>query len=391
MSESRDVRSRTRRKFWSQIRNRVRDEQGATLVLVALSLSVLLGMAALAVDTGMLLTARTESQRVVDAAALAGAGSLILAPDDADLARQTAIDYAAQNDVRGIVADVQPGDVDVDLVNDRVRVRMFRTQARGNPIETFFARLLGVQETDVATVAAAQASPAGAINCPLPITLPDRWTNSGSDEWDPDGEGDTYFPPGTDGSVSYTDEDIGLPFNLFPSQGGSKGNNNGGRFTPSWYYTWLPQAFSGVPDIRDRILGCPGDEPIELLQGLYREAGNKQAVEKAFEDLIALFPDEYFEPGPPGCNCVKDSGGPVVSLRSRGIPMFDPRTFQKQGSGPHFQVMNFAGVWIERVDPGPPGKRNVWARFLGLGGLSPVSGGTGGGPGSMIKVLRLVE
>jgi Flp pilus assembly protein TadG len=47
------------RKFWSQIRNRVRDESGVSLVLVALSLSVMLGMAALAVDTGMLLTART--------------------------------------------------------------------------------------------------------------------------------------------------------------------------------------------------------------------------------------------------------------------------------------------------------------------------------------------
>ncbi len=169
------------RKLWSQIRNRVREEQGATLVLVALSLSVLLGMAALAVDTGMLLTARTESQRVVDAAALAGAGSLILAPGDADLARQTAIAYAAQNKVRGTIADVQPGDVDVDLVNDRVRVRMFRTQARGNPIETFFARILGVDESGVATVASAEAFPAGAVYCPLPITMPYRWHNFWSD------------------------------------------------------------------------------------------------------------------------------------------------------------------------------------------------------------------
>ena len=192
------------RKLRSQIRNRARDESGVSLVLVALSLSVLLGMAALAVDTGMLLTARTESQRVVDAAALAGAGSLILAPGDADLARQTAIDYAAQNDVRGIVADVQPGDVDVELVNDRVRVRMFRTAERGNPIETFFARILGVHETGVATVAAAEAFPGGAVYCPLPITLPDRWINYGSDEWDPEGEDDYYIPPAEAGSVAYT-------------------------------------------------------------------------------------------------------------------------------------------------------------------------------------------
>ncbi len=381
------------RKLRSQIRNRVRDESGVSLVLVALSLSVLLGMAALAVDTGMLLTARTESQRVVDAAALAGAGSLILAPGDADLARQTAIAYAAENDVRGIVADVRPGDVDVELVNDRVRVRMFRTAERGNPIETFFARILGVYETGVATVAAAEAFPGGAVYCPLPITLPDKWINYGSDEWDPEGEGDVYYPPGEAGSVSYTEDNIGDPFNLFPSQGGSQGNNNGGRFTPSWYFTWLPQAFSGVPDIRERILGCPGDDPISIGSPMWRESGNKQAVEQAFEDLIAANPYEYFDDSEGGCNCVVDSkGDPVTgSLRYRPIPMFDPYSFQKQGSGPHFQVMNFAGVWIERVDPGPPGKRNVWARFMGFTGVAYVSGGTGGGPGSMVKVLRLVE
>ncbi len=58
----------------SKLRNwigRLRDEQGATLVLVALGISVFLGMVALAVDLGMLLGARTESQRVADAAALA--------------------------------------------------------------------------------------------------------------------------------------------------------------------------------------------------------------------------------------------------------------------------------------------------------------------------------
>lgn len=378
----------------SQIRNHVRDERGATLVFVAVSLSVLLGMAALAVDTGMLLTARTESQRVVDAAALAGAGSLILSPDDEDRARQTAIDFALQNDVRGDAAVVLPADVDVDLVNDLVRVRHFRTAERSNAIQTFFASLFGVDETGVATVGAAQAFPGGNVYCPLPITLPDRWIQGGggSDEWD-EGEGDLYYPPGENGSVSYTEQDIGLLFNLFPSQGGSGGSGDGGRFTPSWYYTWLPTGFSGTPEIRDRIIGCRDDEPIARFQWLYDESGNKQSVEQAFEDLIAAYPDEHFEEGPDGCNCVKNSAGERVegSMRYRPIPMFDPRTFTKEGSGPHFEVMNFAGVWVDHVDPGPAGKRNVWARFMGFTGVAYEGGGTGGGPGSLIKVLKLVE
>jgi Flp pilus assembly protein TadG len=36
------------------------NERGVTLVMVALSLTVLLGMGALAIDAGMLYTARTE-------------------------------------------------------------------------------------------------------------------------------------------------------------------------------------------------------------------------------------------------------------------------------------------------------------------------------------------
>ncbi len=97
---------------------RIRDQRGATLVMVALGLFVFLGMVALAVDLGMLLGARTESQRVADAAALAGAGSLITAPDDEARARQWALDYAAENTVLGTIADVRDEDVDV-LVAER--------------------------------------------------------------------------------------------------------------------------------------------------------------------------------------------------------------------------------------------------------------------------------
>ena len=382
----------------SQIRSHVRDERGATLVFVAVSLSVLLGMAALAVDTGMLLTARTESQRVVDAAALAGAGSLILAPGNEDLARQTAIDFALQNDVRGDAAVVLPADVDVDLVNDLVRVRHFRTAERTNAIQTFFASLFGVDETGVSTVGAAQAFPADAIYCPLPITLPDRWYNLGSDEWDPEGEGDYYYPPAHELSISYTEYDIGDGINLFPSQGGTNpgqgGGTQGDRFEPGFYFPWLPQAFSGTPQIQDRILGCLGDDPIKIGDPMWHEPGNKQAVEQAFEDLIAAYPNEYYEgPENDGCNCImsRSTGKQVTaSMRLRPIPMFEPPSHTMEGSGPHFSVSNFAGVWIERVDPGPAGKRSVWARFMGFTGVA-YAGGTGGGPGSMVKVLKLVE
>src|SRR5277367_6963974 len=53
-----------------------RGERGQTLILVAVSLIALMGMAALAVDLVTLYAARSEVQRAADAAALAGAKAL---------------------------------------------------------------------------------------------------------------------------------------------------------------------------------------------------------------------------------------------------------------------------------------------------------------------------
>ena len=55
----------------------LKDERGAVLILVAGTMVVLLGFAALAVDVGFLMSARTEAQRTADAMALAAASAFI--------------------------------------------------------------------------------------------------------------------------------------------------------------------------------------------------------------------------------------------------------------------------------------------------------------------------
>lgn len=176
-----------------------RHEHGSTLVLVVLGIPVLIGMVALAVDLGMMLGARTGSQGVADAAALAGAGSLITEPDDEARARQWALDYAAKNTVLGKIADVRPEDVDVLLDEHKVRVRVRNTSARGNAIRTIFARVLGWDEVDVVTSAAAEAVAAGGGVCPLPLAIPDRWLDNPGGPSPSDGrfdlkDGDKYEP-----------------------------------------------------------------------------------------------------------------------------------------------------------------------------------------------------
>lgn len=380
------------------------DERGAVLVVVALGIVMLLGAVSLAVDIGMLMSARTESQRVADLSALAGAGSLALFPTNEQLAREEAIHFAALNEIRGQTAVVLDEDVDVMLEERKVRVRVHNTAARNNPIPTIFARVLGFDEVDVVTIAVAEAWRAGSVTCQslLPIYLADGWINFGSLEWDPS-EGDYYLPPGEEGSNAYTTLNVGDLIMLKPSQGGTSpgsGQSGGGggsddpegsRFEPSAYFLWLPDGLNGTEEIRRMVRGegdCGGEAGYSIGDWLTREAGNKQAVEQAFEDIIAAASDQHYDET---CKCILDGNGGEVTggVRYRAVPLMDPNTHVVQGSGPHFQVSNFAGVFVEKVDPGPPGQRNVYARFMGFTGSDGV--GSAHDPDALVSWIRLIQ
>src|SRR2546423_754463 len=71
----------------------VRSEQGQTVVMSLVFMTVLLGMAALVVDVGSWFLDRRQLQSAVDAAALAAGQEL----PDAASAEQAARDYATKN------------------------------------------------------------------------------------------------------------------------------------------------------------------------------------------------------------------------------------------------------------------------------------------------------
>lgn len=372
------------------------DERGAALVLVAIALVVLIGAASLAVDVGLLTTARTEAQRTADMAAHAGASALILSPYSEDAARAEAISFAARNNIRGEAAVVLPEDVEVLLDESKVRVTVNRTVSRGSPIGTFFAHVLGVDEVDIRAMAAAIAAPAGAVDCLLPVAVADLWREADgtradeNDTWDPD-EGDSF-----DGSTGYTTADLGRLITLKPSQGAAGGNGKGGeggggdfpdsnRFEPGWWLLWYPSGGGGAAALRDQILNCPQPQtPWRVGDWAPDKNGNVQSIAKAFNDLIARDPGAYWDDG---CKCVKGSAYPV-SPRLRAVPMFDPTTYTKQGSGPNFQIADFMGVFIVPGPPAPPGQQSTYARVASIQGL-PGGGGPTAGP--LVKAVQIVE
>src|SRR5438105_1420654 len=104
-----------------------RDERGVTLVVMALIVFMVLGMAALTIDHGMVKTEMTEAQRAMDAAALAGASSYMVS-DPAFNKHQGAIDtaykYALLHTVGGkpvLFAELDPPPV-ADDANNKVTV-----------------------------------------------------------------------------------------------------------------------------------------------------------------------------------------------------------------------------------------------------------------------------
>ena len=98
-------------------------ERGVTLVVMALMLTLALGMSALAIDYGMIKSAKAEAQRAMDAAALAGASAFLIPDPDidkVDSAEARARDYAKKHTVHRVAVTDPEVEVAVDLPNETI-------------------------------------------------------------------------------------------------------------------------------------------------------------------------------------------------------------------------------------------------------------------------------
>lgn len=146
-----------------------RTRRGAVVVQVAVLSTVLLGMAAMAIDIGAMYAAKTELQAAADSAALAAAGELLnsSAADPLAWARDIAKDYALRNAVANVHAGISDSDVEFGkaIFNaetgrysfqpggepvDAVRVRVARTtESEGGPLQLGFANIFGVSSKNM--------------------------------------------------------------------------------------------------------------------------------------------------------------------------------------------------------------------------------------------------
>ena len=337
-----------------------RDERGISILYVTTGFMAFFAATILAVDVGMLTTARSQAQNSADAGALAGA--IALAMDDFEdrtasgPAVQGAVNAALANTVIGDNVAVEPSDVTFPAAPEgeaHVKVSVFRTEGRANPLSTFIAAVFGMGSANIEADATARTARANAMTCVRPFTIPDKWDENQDPEWTPESEfrrydshgdlienADEYFPPGHGSYRGYDpDDDKGTVLTLRAGTG-----NN---IEPTFYYSWKMSGAIGADYYEENIFQCnqavftPGAEMIQ-------EPGNMVGPTTHGVDLlIAQDPTAYWD----------DVHERVVSPLGRSprifpIPLYDPDLYDQgkvNGRNATLIMRNWIGFFVEEI------------------------------------------
>ncbi len=171
------------------------NNRGSVLIMAAVALVALLGFAVLTIDGSMLMATKNQLQAAADAAALAGATGLAEGSENIAVARAIAI--ASNN--QAVQDSRRPVNITEDDITfpepGMIRVRTHRTEATGDPLRTYFMRVvnpISANLADVSAVAAAQFYDVCSTNCVKPWAIPDRWDDvNGNNQVD---VGESYDP-----------------------------------------------------------------------------------------------------------------------------------------------------------------------------------------------------
>lgn len=317
---------------------RMKRERGSTIVFVALTMAVILGFSALAIDLGVVATARNQLQGAVDAAALAGATGLFTSEDEAT---DRAIVFAGLNDCINEPVLITGGDVSFPEAN-QVRVEA------DHEIDLYFARILGRNTTDIVAEAVAELVTLSGSAGVKPWAIPDS---------------DYVLGDLVTLKVGY----IGAP----------------GAPSSYFYCVDFPPLNKGTPipgaqEYYQNILEG-SDMVIEIGDQLQVEPGNMVGPTRhGVDDLIAQDPNAYWDLE---TNTIGGSDFPeFTSPRVAKVSMYDINEPPDPGRT-YVTVIRLRAFFIESMEG-----RNVMGRFISI----TTGGEPGPGPSDLYGV-RLIE
>ena len=379
-----------------------RDESGMSYVFIGLSMMAFISASMLAIDVGMLMTARSQAQNAADAGALAGATALLYdnwddrTPSGPAVTNAIAAATSMGNQVMARAADVRSADVEFPTDSagepNRVKVTVYRTAARGNPVSTLIAQYFGIATADIAATATAEAADANAMTCVKPFTIPDKWIEKQTPPWDGD---DTYDAFNNKG-VPLANPDIYIP----ADQAGYTGYNQesergqrlgiraatGNNITVSFYFSLAmgKPVITGGAAYDWNIANC---NTTAYYWGdlLTQEPGAMTGPTiSGAELLIAKDPAAYWDSS---TNKVKGSAF-GHSPRTFPIPLYDPIYYdsgKRNGRMADLKTANWIGFFLEEIQG-----NGLWGRIIPIAGIRDRNGGPAPA-GLNPKAIRLIQ
>jgi Flp pilus assembly protein TadG len=385
-----------------RLRHLARDERGMTFVWVGLGFMAFFAATTLAIDVGMFMTARSQAQNSADGGALAGATALVFNDynnrTSTGPAVQSARNTALANQVVGSAVDVKTTDITFPIgptgLNNRVKVDVFRTSDRFNPVATLVGPIFGVNTVNIWATATAEASPANAVTCVKPFMIPDRWVENTNAPWDTsdtfdryDNHGnlvpnaDVYIPPGQPGYVGYSPTaDKGM---MLMIRAGT-----GSNIEPTMYFSWnMPGNTSGIIGgdwYRENIAGCNRSK-VHFNETMIQEPGNMVGpTVQGIKDLIDKDPNAIWDTATN--KVINNAIDPTPRIFP--IPLYDPEYYangKKNGRNADFKVANYIGFFVDHVSG-----NNIYGRITPI--LGDVDGNAGPAPaGAFPMAIRLVQ
>lgn len=309
------------------LKRALRDEKGASMIMVTVAILVIFGFAVLTIDLSLIQLAKTQLQNAADAAALAGAMALATSGGDQAVATAEAIRVAGLNVA---VQDVQRSVVinadDVTFPGpDRITVTTHRTKAANDPVTLYFLKVINSlleNEGETTAKATAKVSLVCGTDCLRPFCPPDRWDDADNDSiWDPadeyiDTSGNGVWEPGEPLTLDHDGDGVWDPEEFYdPVLTGYKAPDDIGVQVTlklrnsnkwprmGWYYAICfgpintgDPVITGADVYREWIVGC---EPYMVSIGdwLQIEPGNMVGpTNQGLEDLINSDPTAEWDP-----------------------------------------------------------------------------------------------
>ena len=342
------------RKAWKQ-------DRGAALAIVATSLFLLMGVAAISADLAWYYLNASRVQRTADAAALAGVVYLPGSPSDAN---DAAIDIANRNGYDNTLLDVSVTPTPIGENQLQVRV--------SDDVDTFFAKVLGWDTMTIARTAVAEYIP------PLKLGSPENQFGNDCDPTQPGCTSPSNFWANIHGKwnqTSYGDAyaswcDPGNGPNCSPSNLNPNRRNTGYLYgiesDASFTVEFKDLAFHNISDTTD----CPGNREIppvpDLCTSDWVRTGdrgcedNSWAGGRSYDDdcgptmYVALYapdstPLEIADNLPPICSA-------TIPPRPQ-VPRADPYVWETPSGNPCWSQSG-AGVFVLQVTQVEPGSVN---------------------------------